>query len=308
MNTSHPIPFSGNPLDRAGEKRADAAWIDEQRRDPGSLVLPMWRGQPFVLAGQGGKLEAGFLHPGLCESLAASDAVSVFLGLESGHGVFALDISAAEDPANSGPLAGLGEFRELRGAAPLLPIKDLAIVGQARALIDWHQRHGFCAKCGTPTVVGDAGYKRVCPACSTEHFPRTDPVVIMLATHGDRCLLGRGAKWPPDSYSALAGFIEPGETVEEAVRRELYEEAGVRADAVSYYASQPWPFPMSLMIGCFAACDGRELKIDENELADARWFTRDEARALIAGELKGLRKPLPFAIAGHLIKAWAEKD
>jgi len=305
MNTSHPIPFSGNPLDRAGEKRADAAWIDEQRRDPGSLVLPMWRGQPFVLAGQGGKLEAGFLHPGLCESLAASDAVSVFLGLESGHGVFALDISAAEDPANSGPLAGLGEFRELRGAAPLLPIKDLAIVGQARALIDWHQRHGFCAKCGTPTVVGDAGYKRVCPACSTEHFPRTDPVVIMLATNVEACLLGRNKNWPAEFYSALAGFAEPGETIEEAVRRELFEEAGVRAGSVTYHGSQPWPFPSQLMIGCFAECDSREVMIDLNELADARWFTRDEARELLAGELPGLRGPLPFAIAYHLIKAWA---
>jgi NAD+ diphosphatase len=300
------IPFSGNPLDRAGEKRADAAWIAEQRRDPGSLILPMWRGQPFVLAGQGGKLEAGFLRPGLCESLAAADAVSIFLGLESGHGVFALDISAAEDPARVGPLAGLGEFRELRGAASLLPIKDLAMVGQAKALIDWHQRHGFCAKCGAPTVVGDAGYKRVCPACSTEHFPRTDPVVIMLATNADACLLGRNKNWPVEFYSALAGFAEPGETIEEAVRRELFEEAGVRAGAVTYHGSQPWPFPSQLMIGCFAACDSREVMIDLNELADARWFTRDEARALVAGGLPGLRGPMPFAIAYHLINAWAQ--
>ena len=220
------IPFSGNPLDRAGEKRTDAVWIAERQRDSASLILPLWRGQVFVLAGQGGTLEAGFLRPGLCESLAA-DAVCIFLGLEDGHAVFALDISAAEDPANNGVLAGLGEFRELRGAAQLLPIKDLAIVGQAKALIDWHQRHGFCAKCGKPSVVADAGYKRVCPACGTEHFPRTDPVVIMLATHGDACLLGNGAKWPPEFYSALAGFAEPGETIEEAVRRELFEETGI---------------------------------------------------------------------------------
>ena len=130
MATPLPIPFSDNPLDRAGEKRADATWIAEQQRDPAALVLPVWRLQPFVLAGQDGKLEAGFLRPGLCESLAAGDAVCVFLGLENGHGVFALDISAAEDPANAGPLAGLGEFRELRGAAPLLPLKDLAILGK----------------------------------------------------------------------------------------------------------------------------------------------------------------------------------
>jgi NAD+ diphosphatase len=305
MATPLPIPFSGNPLDRAGEKRADAAWIAEQQRDPAALVLPVWRLQPFVLAGQDGKLEAGFLRPGLCESLAAGDAVCVFLGLENGHGVFALDISAAEDPANAGPLAGLGEFRELRGAAPLLPLKDLAILGQARALIDWHQRHGFCAKCGTPSLIGDAGYKRVCPSCGTEHFPRTDPVVIMLATEGEACLLGRNKNWPVEFYSALAGFAEPGETIEEAVRRELFEEAGVRAGAVSYYGSQPWPFPSQLMIGCFAECASREVMIDLNELADARWFTREEARNLLAGTLPGLRGPLPFAIAYHLIKTWA---
>jgi len=298
------IPFSGNPLDRAGEKRTDAVWIAERQRDSASLILPLWRGQVFVLAGQGGTLEAGFLRPGLCESLAA-DAVCIFLGLEDGHAVFALDISAAEDPANNGVLAGLGEFRELRGAAQLLPIKDLAIVGQAKALIDWHQRHGFCAKCGKPSVVADAGYKRVCPACGTEHFPRTDPVVIMLATHGDACLLGNGAKWPPEFYSALAGFAEPGETIEEAVRRELFEEAGVRAGAVRYHGSQPWPFPSQLMIGCFAECDSRAVMIDLAELADARWFSREEARDLISGKLEGLRGPLPFAIAYHLIKAWA---
>lgn len=298
------IPFSGNPLDRAGEKRADAAWLAERLADSASLILPVWRLQPFMLAGQGGKLEAGFLRPGLCESLAGEDAVCVFLGLEDGHAMFALDISAAEDPANAGPLAGLGEFRELRGAAALLPLKDLAILGQAKALIDWHQRHGFCAKCGAPTKVGDAGYKRVCPACNTEHFPRTDPVVIMLATEGDACLLGRNKNWPVEFYSALAGFAEPGETIEEAVRRELFEEAGVRAGDVRYYRSQPWPFPSQLMIGCFAECASRDLNFDNNELADARWFSREEARALLAGKAPGLRGPPPFAIAHHLIREW----
>ena len=303
------IPFSGNPLNRASDKRPDTAWIAARRAEASTLVMPMWQLQPFLLGAEKsrGPLEAGFLRPGLVETLAAPDAPSVFLGLEGERACFALDISAAVDPANSGPLAGLGQFRELRGAAALLPANDLAILGQAKALIDWHQRHGFCSRCGAPTKSADAGYKRDCPACHGEHFPRTDPVVIMLATNGDACLLGRGAKWPPDSYSALAGFIEPGETVEEAVRRELFEEAGVRAGAVTYYASQPWPFPMSLMIGCFAECDRRDLKIDENELADARWFNRDEVRALLAGELKGLRKPLPFAIAGHLIRTWAGK-
>jgi NAD+ diphosphatase len=297
------IAFSGNPLDRASEKRTDAAWIAEKLRHPASLILPLWRLQPF-LAGAGDAPKAGFLRPGLVESLAAPDAPCVFLGLDGERACFALDISAAEDPASA--LAGLGEFRELRGAAALLPAKDLAILGQARAMIDWHQRHGFCAKCGAPTVSGDAGNKRVCMSCRSEHFPRTDPVVIMLATEGDACLLGRNKNWAADSFSAPAGFMEPGETVEEAVRRELLEETGVRAGAITYYASQHWPFPSQLMIGCFAACESREMKLDGSELAEARWFDRAEARALLAGNATGLRQPLPFAIASHLIRAWVE--
>ncbi|HEY0281593.1 MAG TPA: NAD(+) diphosphatase, partial [Rhizomicrobium sp.] len=175
------------------------------------------------------------------------------------------------------------------------------------ALIDWHQRHGFCPKCGAPTVSTDAGNKRVCTACQSEHFPRTDPVVIMLATKGDLALLGRNRNWPPDFFSAPAGFVEPGESIEEAVRRELFEETGVVAGAVSYFASQHWPFPSQLMIGCFAACDRSDLNLDGSELAEARWFDRASAKALLAGEVKGLRGPVPFAIAHHLIKAWAEK-
>ena len=299
------IPFCGNPLDRAGEKRADSAWIAERLADPGSLILPIWRLQPFLVDGADGVPAAGFLRPGLCESLAAEGAACVFLGLEGGRAHFALDISAAADPATDGPLAGLGRFAELRASAALLAMGDLAILGQAKAMIDWHQRHGFCAKCGAPSVVAEAGYKRVCPVCATEHFPRTDPAVIMLATNGDHCLLATNKNWPPDFFSALAGFVEPGESIEEAVRRELFEEAGVRAAAVTYYASQPWPFPSQMMIGCFAECDSRALMLDLNELADAHWYSRDEARDLIEGRIAGRRGPLPFAIAYHLIKAWA---
>jgi NAD+ diphosphatase len=304
------IPFSGNPLDRASEKRTDTAWVEAKRRDPSSFVLPMWRLQPFILGPENAKepIEAGFLRPGLAESLAGPNAASVLLGLENGNAYFALDISEARDPANEGPLAGLGHFREMRGAAMLLPAKDTAILGQAKAVIDWHQRHGFCPRCGGLTVSADAGYKRVCLNCSAEHFPRTDPVVIMLATYGDQCLVGRGKQFPRGMFSALAGFIEPGETIEEAVRRELREESSLKTGRVTYYATQPWPFPSSLMIGCFAEAESQDIQIDESEIVEARWVDRAVVRAVLGGDQShGFWLPPSIAIAHHLLKAWSEK-
>jgi NAD+ diphosphatase len=252
-------------------------------------------------------LEVGFLKPGLAESLMGPDAPAILLGLEGDAAYFAIDISAARDPANEGPLAGLGHFRDLRGAAMGgLADRDIAILGQAKAMIDWHQRHGFCPKCGTRTTLSDAGYRRHCDVCGADHFPRTDPVVIMLAIHGDSCLVGRGKQFPPGFFSALAGFVEPGETIEEAVARETHEETGVRVTNVRYFASQPWPFPSSLMMGCFADAQDRALTIDRNELADAFWIEKTKLRAMLAGEsIDGLRFPPPVAIAHHLLKHWA---
>lgn len=267
----------------------------------------MWKLRPFAIGKEDGPLEPGFFAPGFCETLAAPDAPYVFLGLDRERAVFALDISAALDPENTGPLAGLGRFHELRASAARYPDSDLAMLGQAKALIDWHQRHGFCPRCGSSTRLVDAGYRRLCPNCGAEHFPRTDPVVIMLATRGDCCLVGRGRQFPGVMYSALAGFIEPGETIEEAVRREVFEEAGIRTSNVRYFTTQPWPFPSSLMIGCFAEALDGDICIDEAELADARWLDRSTARALLAGEeVEGIRIPPPIAIAHHLIRAWAE--
>jgi NAD+ diphosphatase len=228
------------------------------------------------------------------------------LGLDGDVAVFALDVSAAADPAKEGALAGLGYFREARAAAQTVSARDAAIIAQAKAMIDWNQRHGFCPRCGTATKLVDAGYRRLCDNCNSEHFPRVDPVVIMLATEGEACLIGRGKQFPPGMFSALAGFVEPGETIEEAVRRELMEEASVKVGEVTYYATQPWPFPSSLMIGCFARAESRAVKADENELAEVRWIERSVARELVQGQrVDGILVPPPIAIAHHLIKAWA---
>ena len=301
------IPFAGNPLNRASEKRTDSDWIESKRRDPSSLVLPIWRLEPFLLGPENSSpIELGLLRPGIADAVAGENAPCIFLGLDGDRAVFALDVSEAGDPANEGPLAGLGHFRDARTAAQMVSIGHAAIIAQAKAMIDWHQRHGFCPRCGAPTKMMDAGYRRLCGKCNAEHFPRVDPVVIMLATEGDACLVGRGKQFPRGMFSALAGFVEPGETIEEAVRRELMEEASVKVGEVTYHATQPWPFPSSLMIGCFAKAENRDVKVDETELAELRWLERSVARDLIAGKrVAGIGVPPPIAIAHHLLKAWA---
>jgi NTP pyrophosphohydrolases containing a Zn-finger, probably nucleic-acid-binding len=298
------IPFTGNPLNRRSEMRADSDWVSTQLKT--ARILPFF--EQTVLVTGAPVLAAAAVPLDVADGLAAIDAPAIFLGIDGGPdgetAVFALDVSA--DPAAPQVLAGYGEFRELRSAAPFLRKKDLAILSQAKGMLEWHARHGFCARCGAKTTVADAGFKRICPACKAEHFPRTDPAVIMLVTHQDKCLLARNVNWAPDFYSTLAGFVEPGESIEEAVARELYEEAGVKAHSMRYFASQPWPFPAALMLGFYAETDSFDLRIDPSELADAVWYSKDEARALLAGELAGRRGPMKAAIAYHLIKGWVE--
>jgi NAD+ diphosphatase len=195
----------------------------------------------------------------------------------------------------------------MRSAAFVLPARDTAIAGQAKALLDWHKRHSFCPNCGHATELMDGGYRRLCPACSAEHFPRTDPVVIMLPLLGDRCLIGRNKRFPPGLYSAFAGFVEPGENMEEAVRRELMEEVNLKVGAVRYHATQPWPFPSSLMLGCYAEADNADFRIDGHEIEDARWLTKNEVRARLAHEIEdAVKLPVVIAIAHHLIRDWAQ--
>ncbi len=305
--------FAGNPLDRASERRGDREWLRQRLEDPDSLALALWNGRPLLedapkdAGGPDKGVRIAYLPTALAHELAAGEERVLFLGLWQETAVFAIDLEGEADPA-SGPLSGFGRFEDLRGAAMRLPEADAAMIATAKAVFEWRRRHGFCAACGERTVAVDGGWKRVCDACRTEHFPRTDPVVIMLPAFGERCLLGRQATWPKGMYSALAGFLEPGETIEEACARELKEEAGLTATAVRYHSTQPWPYPSSLMIGLIAEVSGDDAAPDQTELEEVRWFTREEARALLRGELPDASAPQSLAIAHQLIKAWAEAE
>jgi NAD+ diphosphatase len=234
---------------------------------------------------------------------------TIFLGLRDGAAVFGMGISqaAAEKLINREDVA----VTELRGMAMqgIVPPGELSAVAMAKSLVSWHQRHGYCANCGTRTVMKEGGWKRDCPSCKAEHFPRTDPVVIMLVTAGEKCLLGRQKQFPQGMYSCLAGFVEAAETIEDAVRREILEESGIRCTDVGYYMTQPWPYPSSLMIGCTARALSEDIVVDHTELEDARWFTRDEARLMLTRQHPdGLAGPHPFAIAHHLVGRWVHAD
>jgi NAD+ diphosphatase len=228
------------------------------------------------------------------------------MGLWKDTAVFALDLEGGTDPAE-GVLQGLGRFVDLRGVALQLPAADAGILATAKAMFEWRRKHRHCANCGEPSLPADGGWKRICPACNAEHFPRTDPVVIMLPVRGESCLMGRQAAWPKGMYSALAGFVEPGESIEEACARELFEEAALRTLSVRYHSTQPWPYPSSLMIGLIAEVENEDASPDQTELEEVRWFTREEAKSLLAGEFKDVWAPPPLAIAHHLLKAWASE-
>jgi len=295
------MPFAGNTLDRASNQRADPAWLEEQRRSPDALYLLFWKlnvlvkGEPPALDW----LDASLLP-------AELPAEPALLGLEDGAPRYALDVSAIYDPIFE---MGLQDARwgEARALATELPAADAGILAQARSLLDWHNRHGFCAVCGGVTHPEKGGTVRRCEACAAQHFPRTDPVVIMLVWNGDRALLGRRAG-RAGIFSTVAGFIDQGETIEDAVRREVMEEVGVTVDNVEYIASQPWPFPSSLMIGCFARTSATDYQVDEEEIAEARWFTREELRTAMAGMASDFAIPGAVAIAYHLIAEWCRRE
>lgn len=281
--------FTGGTLDRA----------DAIRHDPEAFAVAAHASDARLLvlgAGLAPELEGNRLAwTGLAE---AGGAELVLLGLDEGRPRFAA-LSAPDQPANHRAPA-------MMAALATLAPGEAATYAAARSVLWWHLRHRFCANCGHATQVFRAGWARSCPDCATEHFPRVDPVVIMIAEHEGRALVGRGKGWPPGRYSALAGFLEPGESVEEAVAREIMEEAGVRVRDVRYVASQPWPFPHAqLMLACVAAAEDDRLTVDANELEDAIWVSRDAVRAVLAGEEGPFVPPPPYAIAHTLLTAWA---
>ncbi len=304
-----PLPalntFAGNPLDRAGDRRNDPDWLARQAADPEALALVLWEGRPLLEAGG----EPRLVWLPMTHARAVVPDRELFLGLWKGAPVFAVEVEGSVDPT-AGPLRGVGAFHEMRAAAALLSGPDAAMAGAAKSLFDWRRRHGFCAACGTQTVDACGGWKRVCPACSTEHFPRVDPVTIMLAIYrgGDepRCLLGRQASWPEGRMSALAGFLEPGETIEEACAREIEEEAGLTVTAVRYHSSQPWPFPSQLMIGLVCEVDSEDAAPDQTELEAVAWLTRAEAADVLAAVHPSIKAPPPIAIARTLLQAWVD--
>ena len=298
--------FAGNPLDRASDRRTNSDWLAEQLAAPDSLGVAIWNGRPFVEKTKAGGSQIAYLPAKLAQELAGGAERLLFLGLWKDTAVFAVDMEGEADPGQ-GPLQGLGEFKDLRQVAMQLPDTEAAIAATAKQMFEWRRRHQFCAACGQPSETMDGGWKRQCPSCKVEHFPRTDPVVIMLAYHGERCMLGRQAVWPAGMFSALAGFLEPGESIEEACARELNEEAGLHARQVRYHSTQPWPYPSSLMIGLIAEVEDEEGAPDQTELDEIRWFTREEAKALLAGELADTFCPGPLAIAHQLIRAWAHE-
>ena len=300
------ITFTGEALDRAAEHRGDPDWLAAQAADPAARA---------VVAGDGGVHVTGDDEPRLALlPLAGLDAAEpLLLGLDEAGPVFAVDADG-----RSGRAIGAGDWDGrvegtgtrplgLRAAAASLRPADAGLAAHAAALLNWHRRHGFCAKCGAPTDVVAGGIIRVCPQCGAEHHPRTDPVVIMLVTDGDRVLLGRQPTWPPGRYSALAGFVEPGESLEQAVAREVREEAGVEVGEPVYVASQPWPFPSSLMLGFIAPWRSGEPRRIDSELEDVGWFERAEVETALAGRPSSLGLPPRFAIARRLLEHWVQR-
>ena len=299
------LGYTASLIDRASEKRNDETFLRARLADE--------RAGAYAIAGEMVVLKAGdethdpMFRPDEVAALGPQSE-TVFLGLVDGAGRFGVGL----DPGVVEPLKAQNRFviTDLRSIAMqgLVAPDHLPPLAEAKAMLHWHARHRFCSNCGAPSTLTEAGWRRDCPACKATHFPRTDPVVIMLAIDGERCLLGRQTRFVKGMWSCLAGFVEPGETIEEAVRRETREEAGITCGRVRYFATQPWPFPMSLMIGCHAEALTKDITVDRSELEDARWFDREEAALmLLRRHPVKLGTPPAVAVAYHIIRAFVEE-
>jgi len=298
--------FAGNPLDRVSERRRDADWIAALLDEPATRLIPLRDLKPAIR--NGGEMALDWQPVGPWREVIEAGATCALLGIADGRAHFVVDATAADLPADPAI-----ENIDVRTLAPLIAGTEAAILAEARSIVDWHARHRFCAQCGTPSNVAAGGWTRRCPNCKAHHFPRVDPDVIMLAVRGERALLGRGRRRPGARFSCLAGFMEPGETLEDAVRREVCEESGIRCGRVRYLASQPWPFPSTLMMGFLAEGLTEEITVDPEELVEARWFHRDEIRDMVARAATGDPDPAatvpslpgPVAIAHQICRRWA---
>ncbi|MGR3375523.1 NAD(+) diphosphatase [Salipiger abyssi] len=314
MRHAEEVTFGGSGLDRAAELRGDIPAMAALMQAESSRTLALWRGKLLVAGEAAEPCRLPLDHPVLREARAAP----LFLGREGKAAIFAHDLSAWEPEAAGDAEGGFLDqseqhhpacapderFVELRTLLTRLTPRDAELGATARALFGWHASHGFCARCGAASDVFMAGWQRICPSCGAQHFPRTDPVVIMLITRGNACLLGRSHGWPEGMYSCLAGFVEPGETLEAAVRREVFEESGVRVGAVRYLASQPWPFPASLMIGCHGEAESERIEIDPGEIEEARWVSREELAESFAGAVPEIKPARKGSIAHFLLRNW----
>jgi NAD+ diphosphatase len=295
--------YTGSPLDRASHLREDETWIYAHLKNPESRVVPVWRNRNLVSA----EAPVGFF-PTVAEAgdLLDQGQYLAMLGIYDDVAHFAVDLSAQEDPYVHPVIEAKGVFEDLRKMGPVVDRDEAAIMAYARGLMTWHSRHLFCGVCGSPTDIVQAGHERNCinPECEAKHFPRTDPAVIMLVTREDMCLLGRSYRFQGQMYSTLAGFVEPGESLEEAVAREVFEEVGVRVGECRYLGSQPWPFPASIMLGFHATAETTEITVNTDELQDARWLSRAEMED---PESVGISLPRRDSIAYRLIQTWLDR-
>lgn len=307
-----PNPLSDPDFDRASHRRLDEAWLTVTQQSAEAQVVPVWRSKGLVVAGENFRRAVTIAADSFDWDIALD---TVFLGFTRGQPHFAADISGLADEDIAGRFGSHGIFEDMRMVGAVLPADEAALLAYAKGILWWHERHRFCGVCGEPTRSVDGGHRRICnnEACKAEQFPRSDPAVIMLIEHEDRCLLARGARFPANFVSVLAGFVEPGESLEDTVAREVYEECGVRVHDIAYASSQPWPFPSSLMLGFRAKAKDPTLKLDPTEILEADWYTRDAVRAIAANGPMSMepggpvRIPPPFSISRRLIDDWLDE-